>query len=254
MAPEFIPLYEDLKYLSPLSSQRASVLSEFLAAAAGDTIVDFGCGWAEFLIETLERGPHLTGIGVDLKSDRIDRARIVARQRGVGDRLKLTVGDARDPAAQNAGGIVCIGASQIWGPSVAEDQPLDYRSALAAIRDLLKPGLPAVFGDGIWVAEPTVEAVAPLAGRLDEYVFLPELLDIASKCGFAVIRTHQASLDEWDEFESGFSARYARWLLSHPPDHPEAGEVREKLAKQVNGYYNGYREILGLAYLQLLAI
>ena len=72
---------------------------------------------------------------------------------------------------------------------------------------------------------------ATLAGRADEYVFLPALLDIARDCGFAAVQIHQATLDEWDSFESGYAARYARWLAAHPADHPDASTVRTKAHK-----------------------
>lgn len=69
-----------------------------------------------------------------------------------------------------------------------------------------------------------------------------------------MLRTHQASLDEWDQFESGFTAGYARWLVEHPKEHPDAEAVRARLAAQTRAYFRGYRGTLGMAYLQLLAI
>jgi len=124
---------------------------------------------------------------------------------------------------------------------------------LSALRALLKPGSPAVYGEGIWAAQPTLEAVKPLAGRTDEFVFLPDLLDIVRECGFVVIRAHQATLDEWDEFESGYAARYARWLAEHPEEHAERASVRAQMVAQSDAYFKGYRGILGMAYLELLA-
>jgi hypothetical protein len=83
---------------------------------------------------------------------------------------------------------------------------------------------------------------------------LPELLDFARDSGFAVVQVHQASLDEWDAFESGYTARYARWLASHPADHPEAAAVRTRMDAQRNAYFRGYRGILGMAYLAMFAV
>jgi hypothetical protein len=132
--------------------------------------------------------------------------------------------------------------------------PLDYRSALGAIRAMVRTGSRVIYGEGIWAATPTPEALAPLAGRPDEYVFLPELLDIALDRGFAVAQVHQANLDEWDAFESGYTARYARWLASHSADHPDAPSVRNKMAAQRAAYFKGYRGILGMAYLAMFAV
>jgi hypothetical protein len=65
---------------------------------------------------------------------------------------------------------------------------------------------------------------------------------------------HETTLDEWDEFETGFTAGWARWLADHHPDHPDAPEVRDRLASQQEGYFRGYRGVLGLVYLELLAL
>jgi hypothetical protein len=152
------------------------------------------------------------------------------------------------------GAITCIGASQIWGPQVDEAQPLDYAAALTALRALLPRGGRLVFGEGIWSAPPTPAATAPLAGRDDEYVTLGELVELAKRQGFAVMAAHEADQDEWDTFESGFAAGYARWLAAHADDDPEAADVRALAERQHASYFGGYRGILGLAYLHLVAV
>ncbi len=118
----------------------------------------------------------------------------------------------------------------------------------------LAPGGRLVYGEAIWSRSPTPEATAPLSGRDDEFVSLAELVDLALGCGFAVVGVQEATLDEWDEFESGFTAGYATWLATHPTDHPDAAEVRDRAAGQRNGYLRGYRGVLGMAYLQLIAV
>ena len=111
-----------------------------------------------------------------------------------------------------------------------------------------------VYGEGIWSAPPTPAATAPLAGRDDEYVELGALVGLAERHGFAMVSAHEATLDEWDRFESGFTARHARWLAEQGADHPDADEVRERAERQHTAYFQGYRGILGLAYLQLVAM
>jgi hypothetical protein len=85
-------------------------------------------------------------------------------------------------------------------------------------------------------------------------VALAELVELAVAHGFAPLAVHEAGLDEWDEFETGFTARYAHWLAEHGPDHPDAHEVRDRAARRRRGYFGGYRGILGLAYLGLVAV
>jgi hypothetical protein len=68
------------------------------------------------------------------------------------------------------------------------------------------------------------------------------------------VAVHEANLDEWDEFESGYSACYTGWLAEHEPDHADAAEVRELARRQRAAYYGGYRGVLGMAYLCLVAV
>ena len=150
--------------------------------------------------------------------------------------------------------VTCIGASQIWGPDVSEAQPLDYAAALDALRALLPRGGRLVYGEGIWSTPPTPAATAPLAGRDDEFVPIGTLVGLAKRHGFAVLAAHEASLDEWDVFESGFAAGYGRWLAEHDADDPDAEEVRRLAARQHAAYFDGYRGVMGLAYLQLVAV
>jgi hypothetical protein len=144
-----------------------------------------------------------------------------------------------------ADAVICIGASQVWGPPVEDNQPLDYASALAAIRSKVSPGIHVLYGEGVWSRPPTPQAAEPLSGRLDELVSLAELAELTIAHGFMPVA--EASLDEWDEFESGFSARYASWLAEHGPQHPDAPEVHARAAHQQAAYFGGYRGVLGMA-------
>jgi SAM-dependent methyltransferase len=251
--PTFTPLYRDLTFLSPLSAARADRLVSFLTEDEPSTVLDVGCGWGELLLRVLEASTGTRGLGVDLDEEAVAAAHRRAVDRGLADRATFEAADAREVTG-SFGAITCVGSSQIWGPDVAEAQPLDYAAALTALRALLPRGGRLVYGEGTWSAPPTAAATAPLAGRDDEYVTLGELVALAKSQGFAVMAAHEAGLDEWDEFESGFSAGYARWLAEHAEDDPESAEVRELAARQHASYFEGYRGILGLVYLHLVAV
>lgn len=251
--PTFTPLHRDLTFLSPLSEARAARLVDFLVAEEPSTVLDVGCGWAELLLRVLEAAPTARGLGVDLDEEAITGAHRHAVDRGLSDRATFEVGDAREIAG-TYGAVTCIGSSQIWGPAVHEAQPLDYAAALTALRALLPRGGRLVYGEGIWSATPTAAATAPLSGREDEFIPLGALVELAKDNGFAVMAAHEADQDEWDVFESGFAAGYARWLAEHDPEDPDAEEVRALAARQHSAYFEGYRGILGLAYLQLVAV
>ena len=246
--------YEDLTFMSPLSEERANRLVGFLTGDLHGTVLDIGCGWAELLLRVVAAAPEARGVGVDTNEASIDHGRQLAEQRGLADRVILTCGDGKDQAPERADAVVCIGASQVWGPPVDDNQPLDYSRALAAIRAMVPRGARVVYGEGIWSSPPTAESVAPLAGRLDELVSLVELVELAVAQGFMPVAVREASIDEWDQFESGFSACYARWLATHSPDHPDAAEVHVRAARQRANYFSGYRGVMGMAYLALLAV
>lgn len=255
---DLTPPFLDLDFMSPLSDRRAEKLVQFLGNGVPEVVLDVGCGWAELLLRTVAASPGCRGIGIDRDARAIDHGRALAVSRGLGERVTLTVGDASVEAPQAADALICIGASQIWADPGAAGQPptepLDYRRALTAIRGTVPRGGRVVYGEGIWSAPPTAKAIAPLAGRLDEFVSLPELVEVAVDCGFAPMAVHEADGDEWDSFESGYTACYARWLADHEPQHPDADEVRRRASRQRAAYLQGYRGILGLAYLELLAV
>jgi SAM-dependent methyltransferase len=238
--------------MTPLSRTRADGLVRFLAAEQDGLVVDFGCGWAELLLQALEAAPSATGVGFDLDEAAVAYGLRLAQQRNLDDRITLVVGDAKAGTISPTAAIA-IGASQIWGPAVEDRQPVDYSAALTALRGLLPRGGRLVYAEGIWSAPPTPEAIAPLAGRPDEFVSLRELLRIAVRSGFQPQIVSEATLDEWDEFESGFAARFTRWLLDHPDD-PAVDEIRERAEAQRDAYLGGYRGVLGMAYLGLVAV
>jgi hypothetical protein len=254
MPIKFAPLHSRLVFNTPLSNERSTELVTFLTRYARGSIVDVGCGWAELLMRVLEANDAVHGVGIDLSAADFEHANSVAGERGIAGRLEMICGDVKDRLPELVQGAICIGASQIWGPPVEANQPLDYSAALAALRKLVSRGAPVVYGEAIWSKAPTDAAVAPLAGRMDEFVFLPQLIELASKHSFAVVRVHEATLDEWDVFESGHQAKYALWLSEHPTEHPDAAEVQTLARRQQEAYFGGYRGILGMAYLSLLAV
>ena len=255
MPPLLSQPFEDLTFMSPLSEQRASRLVTFLTHGLGDGLVlDVGCGWAELLLRVVAAAPDCRGIGVDSDEAVITHGRVLADQRGLAGRVTLVHGEAKEQSPRQADALLCVGASQIWGPPVEDRQPLDYVAALAAVRATVARGARVVYGESIWSRPPTTAAVAPLSGRLDELVPLPELVELAVTHHFMPMAVHQADTDEWDTFESGYGACYARWLVEHEPDHPDAASVRASAARQREAYLNGYRGVLGMAYLELVAV
>lgn len=258
MPVELSPPYQDLVFMSPLSEPRAERLARFIAAGSPDLVLDLGCGWAELLLRVLEASPSSHGIGIDRDPGPIAHGRSLAADRGIAARVELRAGDARADVPLAADAVICLGASQIWAEPVPEDgsfsEPVNYRVALQSIRELVTRGGRVIYGEGIWSVPPNQAAIAPLAGRVDEFLFLPDLVEVAVGCGFMPMGVHEASVEEWDRFESGYTACYARWLVEHGAEHADALVVREMAQRQRTAYLRGYRGVLGMAYLELIAV
>lgn len=253
MAVDLPPLHDDLTYLAPLGRRRAEALVGFVAGAGARLVVDAGCGWGELLLAALAAEPGARGVGIDRDADAIRHGRALASRRGIDRRVEFVVGDASELLPVAADAVICVGASHIWAPSTDRPEPLPYAAALAALRDVLAPGGRCLYADAIWTTEPTPAAMAPLGGRADEFVDREGFAALVRAAGFRIVAPDEAGLDEWDEFEAGFTAGLARWLDAHDDDHPDREAVARRLAEQRATYHDGYRGVLGFAFATLIA-
>jgi hypothetical protein len=81
-------------------------------------------------------------------------------------------------------------------------------------------------------------------------LYLPDVVDAAVAAGFRPLRIQTATRGEWEEFEFGYAAAAEEWLLANP-DHPEAGQVRDRLNAYLSIWLRGHRDVMGFAYLTL---
>ena len=154
------------------------------------------------------------------------------------------VADASIQTPRAAEAAICVGASQIWG---------DHSAALSALRAMMPAGGRVVYGDAVWTQDPTAGALEALDAAPCDYGTLADLVDIAVYWGFHPLQIGQATMEEWDAFESGYSWGFERWLMSHPDDHSHAANVRNMAAHHRTKWLRGYRGILGFGYLALIA-
>ena len=139
-----------------------------------------------------------------------------------------------------------MGASQALNDA---EPPGQIAAALKALRDLVTPGGRVLFGEGFWERPPSpAELAAMWPGTSSaEFTDLAGLVDLAVDAGFRPEWIETASLEEWDDFESGFHADVQEWLATH--DDPA---VRAKADEHRSYWLRGYRGVLGLAYLTLI--
>ncbi len=234
--------YARLTFHGPLDAGRADRLAAELAATGPQTVVDYGCGWGALLLRVLEAAPGAHGVGIDIRGPDIARGRDNAAERGLSGRVTFIEGSATDHAS-HADVVISCGAYQAFGT---------VPKALQALRPLVKPGGRLLFGAEIWDREPTGQQLGAMWPGIstEDCLYLPDLVDAAVAAGFRPLRVRTATRAEWEEFESGVAAGAEEWLLANR-DHPEAGQVRERLDRNRSIWLRGHRDVMGFAYLTL---
>jgi cyclopropane fatty-acyl-phospholipid synthase-like methyltransferase len=218
-----------LTFNAPLSDERARVLVHDLGPAPGRHVLDLACGSAELLLRIVAAHPAVTGTGVDTDRAALDRGRQEVARRGLHHRVELVEGDAR--SFRDRGDLVlCVGAEHVWGGAVP---------ALGALSSHLDPGGLLLFGAGFWEREPAPE-VRAVFGDLPRW---ENLLAAAREAGFDVVAAERSTRAEWDAFE-------AAWRSGLEASDDE--EARAFAARRKREYREGYRGVLGFAWLVLV--
>ncbi|MEX0168234.1 SAM-dependent methyltransferase [Streptomyces sp. LMG1-1-1.1] len=246
------PRLGSLTFHGPLSEERATRMIERLAAAGPADVLDIGCGWGELLLRVLDAAPGAKGTGLDIIAEDLDRGRALAEERGLADRVAFVEESALGTERGPVDAILCLGSSQaLCDPEL----PHDPAAALRELRRLVRPGGRVVLGEGFWERTPTEADLAGMwpEASADEHFTLGALVDLAIEAGFRPAWIETATAGEWEEFESGYRYDTEVWLAAHP-DHPLAAETRERVDRQRSTWVNGYRGVLGMAYLTLVAV
>jgi SAM-dependent methyltransferase len=226
-----------MQWNTPLSLERADELISLLELRGAGHIVDLGCGWGSLLIRALGAADRWTGVGVDQNGAYLKRARTDAITHGVQARVEFINGDIRHFSGR-PDRVICIGADHAWS---------NVPAALTHLRSLLAPEGRLLFGCGYWERAPRPEHIE-MFGVLP--ISVEEIERQALGIGYRVVGAEAASLAEWDVFES-------EWLrdleeIAGREGLTVLGRQAAKIAQQRRAeYVDGYRGVLGFAYLVL---
>lgn len=196
---------------NPLSPAKLAHLGEAILLQPGQSILDLACGSGEMLC-TWARDHGVTGLGVDLSSAFIQRARERAAELGVTDRARFEHGDAAGYVAEQPVDVAsCLGATWIGGGILGT---IDLLS-----RSVLPGGLVLV-GEPYWVRVPATDELARACDShdRDEWSTLPDLLSSLRGHGLDLVQMVLAGPDDWDAYHGLQWLSIRRWLDANPGD------------------------------------
>jgi SAM-dependent methyltransferase len=229
--------HSGLVWNTPLSSEHAERLLQRLDLASAVRMLDLGCGWGELLLRALVEAPTARAVGVDTAVQHLRRGEAAAAARGLAGRVSFVAANLATYEGQ-ADRVLCIGASHGWG---------DTSAALARLQQHVSPGGRLLLGDAYWVRPPEADVVAILGPQCGT---LADLVHLAVGAGWRPLHVDVADAAEWDDFEFAWCGGLERFALAQP-DHRLAGAAREFADRRRDEYLQGYRGVLGFAYLVL---
>lgn len=226
---------------APLSDDSVAALIEALQVRPGDRVVDIGCGSGEWLLRIATLS-GTAGLGIDSSRAALRLAR--SRAAAVEPRPAFQLLDAaRWHPANLFDRALCVGSSHALG---------GLEATLRRGHELLEPSGLLLLGEGFWQTTPTPAALDALGVLSGEMPDLAGLLSRIEEHGYSVVQQVVSSPAEWDDYETQWCDGALEFAATHPSD-PDAEWIRRTALSHREGYWGGYRGVLGFLTAVLVA-
>jgi precorrin-6B methylase 2 len=221
---------------NPTSRDKILLLGERLGLGPGSHVLDVASGKAGPAVLLAQAyGCRIICVERAEEFHRVARARVESA--GLGNRIDLVLADARDHPfdAEGFDAALCLGASFVWDGLVG---------TLDALLPAVRPSGFVVVSEPYWRTWPLPDGFEPDPGEAFEP--LPETIGRFVAAGLAPVTMIDASLDDWDTYETLHWLAADEWLRGHPDD-PDAEEIRSRSERNRQRYVRWERDLLGWA-------
>ena len=196
--------YEGLSYWSPISAEKMERVMELIRPTEDASVLDMGCGKAEFLIRMVERY-GVRAVGVDQSPHALQKAATRAKHRLPDATLTFIEQDAKAfTPSQHFDAVSWFGGPYLGAADT-------FTSTVHACASWLAPGGFLLLGEGFWSAPPPQEYLDATGLDHDAFTTHSQNILIGRAEGLKLLYTCQSNRDEWDEFEGRILYNFERF-------------------------------------------
>ena len=219
----------DHEIQNPISAEKIRLLGAYLRLTGGSRVLDIASGKAvPALILAEAHGCRI--LGIEIRPAFADEARRRTAEAGLTDLIEIRTEDASEvelgPEAWDAA--LCLGASFVWG-TIAD--------ASAELTPAVRSGGFVAIGEPYWRQWPLPDGIDD-----DGYVDLPSTVERFERPGLKTTGIIDASLDDWDRYETLHWRAAEEWLAEHRDE-----EFRAEHERRRRDYVAFKRELRGWA-------
>jgi SAM-dependent methyltransferase len=221
---------------NPTSPDKIRLLGERMRLGSESSVLDVASGRGGPALVLAENfGCHITCVEKAEEFDAAARRR--AGEAGLDSLIEFVHADGQDFLAGREAydAAVCLGTSFIWG---------GLPGTLAALVPAVRGGGFIAVGEPYWRTWPLPERAEPELG--EDFLPLPDTVERFQTAGLDLATLIDASLDDWDRYESLHWLAAEKWLSEHADDL-DAENIRVLNEGFRDRYLRWQRELLGWA-------